>query len=102
MSNVLWISCSLSNDATATLIHAFVTNRLDHCCSIWWVCLVALIACFLPCSPCIPNYVHVSAYMLLSCIYMPTIGRMCWSGGAFLVVPQPASVVELSSETASH
>src|SRR6218665_579818 len=28
------VSRSLSHDAAATLVHAFVTSRLDHCCSV--------------------------------------------------------------------
>ena len=28
------VSRSLYHDAAATLVHAFVTNRLDHCCSV--------------------------------------------------------------------
>jgi len=28
------VSRSLSHDAAATLVHAFVTNRLDYCCSV--------------------------------------------------------------------
>jgi len=28
------VSCSLSHDTAATLVHAFVTSRLDHCCSV--------------------------------------------------------------------
>src|SRR6218665_52305 len=28
------VSRSISHDAAATLVHAFVTSRLDHCCSV--------------------------------------------------------------------
>src|SRR6218665_1408391 len=36
------VSRSLSHDAAATLVHAFVTSRLDHCCSVFVGLLVAL------------------------------------------------------------
>src|SRR6218665_1001500 len=38
------VSCSLSNDAAATLVHAFVTSRLDHCCSVFVSLPLTLIA----------------------------------------------------------
>src|SRR6218665_2454356 len=28
------VSCSLSHNSAVTLVHAFVTSQLDHCCSV--------------------------------------------------------------------
>src|SRR6218665_3164940 len=77
------ISRCLTSTATATLVHAFVTSRLDYCSTLY----VGLPAVRLGCLECIirtavrliggiPRTGHVSAYMLDVLHWLPLQPRI--------------------------
>src|SRR6218665_2146929 len=99
------ISRSLTSTATATLVHAFVTSRIDYCSTLYVglpaVCLGCLerftrtAVCLISC---IPRTGHVSAYMLDVLHWLPLqqeimfhIGAMVWR--CFLGLDWPTSKI---------
>src|SRR6218665_1877368 len=85
------ISCSLTSTATATLVHAFVTSRLDYCSTLYvglpavrLGCLERLIRTAARLIGGIPRTGHVSAYMLDVLHWLPFQQRIIFCIGALV------------------
>src|SRR6218665_43128 len=79
------VTRSLTASATATLVHAFVENRLDYCSSLYAGLPACRLACLDPVFPSpsppiggIPKFGHVSKYMLDVLRWLPAEQRISY------------------------
>src|SRR6218665_3391903 len=83
LRQLLTVSFSLSHGAAATLVYAFVTNRLDHCCSVFVGLPLTLTARLdrVPRSAArliggVPKYASISGYMSDTLHWLPIRQRI--------------------------